>query len=72
MLSIYAFAMSAGMPIGSLAIGYAAKAWGTLNAALLPSIGMALCVLLVHVTSKCWHLGPWTNVPEPGVAAAKA
>jgi MFS family permease len=71
MLSIYAFAMSAGMPIGSLAIGYAAQAWGTLNAALLPSIGMALCVLLVHVTSKCWYLGLWTNAAELGVAAAE-
>ena len=55
LLSIYSFAMSAGMPIGSLAIGYAAKAWGTLNAALLPSIGMVVTVLLVHLTSNCWR-----------------
>ena len=58
LLSIYAFAMSAGMPIGSLAIGYAAQAWGTLNAALLPGIGMGATVLLVRLTSNCWHLTP--------------
>jgi MFS family permease len=66
LLSIYAFAMSAGMPIGSLVIGYAAQAWGTLNAALLPGIGMAATVLCVHLTSKFWSLGPVTasRVPE--------
>lgn len=58
LLSIYAFAMSAGMPIGSLVIGYAAQAWGTLNAALLPGIGMATTVLFVHLTSRFWHLDP--------------
>ncbi len=58
LLSIYAFAMSAGMPIGSLAIGYAAQAWGTLNAALLPAIGMGATVLFVHLTSDFWRLGP--------------
>ena len=58
LLSIYAFAMSAGMPIGSLAIGYAAQAWGTLNAALLPGIGMAATVLFVHLTSDFWRLDP--------------
>jgi len=67
LLSIYAFAMSAGMPIGSLAIGYAAQAWGTLNAALLPGLGMAVTVLLVQLTSKFWHLGPATAVtPKEG------
>ena len=63
LLSIYAFAMSAGMPIGSLAIGYAAQAWGTLNAALLPAIGMAATVLLVQLTSNCWHLTPHAMSP---------
>jgi MFS family permease len=58
LLSIYAFAMSAGMPIGSLAIGYAAQVWGTLNAALLPAIGMGATVLFVHLTSDFWRLGP--------------
>ena len=47
MAAIYAFAISAGMPIGSLAIGYAAKAWGTLHAVLLPRIGMMATILLV-------------------------
>jgi hypothetical protein len=46
------------MPIGSLAIGYAAQAWGTLNAALLPAIGMGATVLFVHLTSDFWRLGP--------------
>jgi MFS family permease len=58
LLSVYAFAMSAGMPIGSLAIGYAAQAWGSLNAALLPGIGMAATVLLVQLTSNFWRLTP--------------
>ena len=58
LLSIYAFAMSAGMPIGSLVIGYAAQAWGTLNAALLPAIGMGATVLLIQLTSDFWRLGP--------------
>lgn len=57
LLSIYSFAMSAGMPIGSLAIGYAAAAVGTLNAALFPAVGMVLAVLLVHLTSDCWRRG---------------
>jgi MFS family permease len=58
LVSIYAFAMSTGAPIGSLAIGYAAQIFGTLNAALLPGIGMAATVLLVHLTSRCWHIAP--------------
>lgn len=57
LVSIYSFAMSAGMPIGSLLIGYAAKMFGTLQAAMLPSAGMALTVLLVHLTSNCWRDG---------------
>jgi MFS family permease len=68
LLSIYAFAMSAGMPIGSLAIGYAAQAWGTLNAALLPGVGMAATVLLVRLTSTCWHLTP--HAVSPALAAS--
>ena len=63
LLSIYAFAMSAGMPIGSLAIGYAAKVWGTSNAVLLPSIGMMLTVLLVHLTSSSWRQLPLNAAP---------
>ena len=63
LLSIYAFAMAAGTPIGSLAIGYAAKAWGTLNVALLPSIGMVVTVLLVHLTSNCWQQRALVVVP---------
>ena len=65
LLSIYAFAMSAGMPIGSLTIGYAAKAWGTLNAALLPSIGMIATVLLVHLTSSCWRQTALEHAAQP-------
>lgn len=57
LLSIYGFAMSAGMPLGSFAIGYVAAAVGTLNAALFPAIGMALTILAVHLTSDCWRLG---------------
>ncbi len=68
LLSIYAFAMSAGMPIGSLAIGYAAQAWGTLNAALLPGVGMALTVGLVQLTSNCWRFGSPPQVLRAGVA----
>jgi hypothetical protein len=63
LLSIYAFAMAAGMPIGSLAIGYAAQTWGTLNAALLPGVGMAATVLLVQLTSNFWRLGATTAMP---------
>jgi len=63
LLPIYAFAMSVGMPIGSLAIGYAARAWGTLNAALLPGLGMAATVLLVQLTSNFWHLTPHAVAP---------
>ena len=61
LLSIYAFAMSAGMPIGSLAIGYAAQTWGTLNAALFPAIGMAVTVLVVQLTSNCWGMMPYAR-----------
>ncbi len=71
LLSIYAFAMSAGMPIGSLAIGYAAHAWGTLNAALLPGIGMAVTVLFVQLTSNCWRLTPHAGTPAFEVGRAQ-
>ena len=70
LLSIYAFAMSAGMPVGSLAIGYAAQAWGTLNAALVPGVGMAATVLLVHVTSQFWRLGPVPSLAQTRLDAA--
>lgn len=70
LLSIYAFAMSAGMPIGSLAIGYAAQSWGTLNAALLPAFGMAATVLLVQLTSDFWHIGPVAQPPVDTQVAA--
>jgi hypothetical protein len=53
--------MSAGMPIGSLAIGDAAQTWGTLNAALFPAIGMAATVLLVQLTSNCWGMMPYAR-----------
>jgi len=71
LLSIYAFAMNAGMPIGSLAIGYAAQTWGTLNAAILPSVGMAATVLLVHLTSNCWRIMPHDTVPVLDASAAE-
>ena len=58
LVSIYALAMSTGAPIGSLAIGYAAQWWGTLTAALLPGVGMALTVLFVRLTSSCWQIAP--------------
>jgi MFS family permease len=64
LLSIYAFAMSAGMPIGSLSIGYAAQTWGTLNAALFPAIGMALTVAIVQLTSNCWGMMPYARSDE--------
>ena len=74
LVSIYALAMSAGMPIGSLAIGYAAQMFGTLNAALLPGIGMALTVLVVYLTSSCWHIAPPESAPAamPSAAAEAA
>jgi len=56
LLSVYALCTSAGMPIGSLAIGYAAQRLGPLVAALLPAIGMATTVVLVGATSRFWHL----------------
>ena len=55
--------MSVGMPIGSLVIGYAAQAWGTLNAALLPAFGMAATVLPVQLTSNFWNLTPHAVSP---------
>ncbi len=70
LLSIYAFAMSAGMPIGSLAIGYAAQSWGTLNAALLPAFGMAATVLFVQLTSGFWHIGPVAQTSHDAQVAA--
>src|SRR5262245_1903587 len=77
LVSIYAFAMSTGAPIGSLAIGYAAQIFGTLNVALLPVVGMAATVLLVHMTSRCWHLAPPRSVsaearPSAPPSAAEA
>jgi MFS family permease len=66
LVSIYGFAMSAGMPIGSIGIGKAVDAFGTLNAALLPAAGMALTILVVHLTSDCWRLG----AEQPGVQQA--
>lgn len=66
LLSIYAFAMSAGMPLGSFAIGYIAAGFGTLEAALFPAVGMALTILAVHLTSDCWRLGASTHSEPTG------
>lgn len=61
LLSLYAFGLTAGMPIGSLMIGYIVSAFGTLEAVLVPSLGMALSVLLVHVASRFW----WVTAGAP-------
>lgn len=66
LLSVYAFGMSAGTPIGSLAIGYAVSGWGPLNAALLPAIGMTATVLVVHLTSSFWQLRAGVPAPAKG------
>jgi MFS family permease len=55
-LSLYGFGMTAGMPIGSITIGYAVAALGPLGAAWVPAIGMTLTVLIVHLTSDFWRV----------------
>jgi MFS family permease len=61
LLSVYALCTSAGMPIGSIAIGYAVQRFGPLDAAVLPAVGMAITVVLVGITSRFWHLEATTN-----------
>jgi MFS family permease len=56
LLSVYAFAMMAGMPLGSLMIGYTVRAVGALEAVWLPVAGVALTVLAVHLTSRFWRM----------------
>jgi MFS family permease len=58
LLSIYALGMTAGMPIGSLVIGYAVRAFGPLDAVWVPILGMAITVTAVHLTSRFWALQP--------------
>lgn len=58
LLAIYALGMTAGMPIGSLVIGYAVREFGPLDAVWVPILGMGITVAAVHLTSRFWALQP--------------
>lgn len=62
-MSVYSLGMMGGMPVGSLAMGYIIGAFGPLNAAWVPVIGMASVVAWV-----AWKTNLWSLVPHPVAA----
>jgi len=57
-MSVYSLGMMGGMPLGSLSMGYVIGAFGPLNAAWVPVIGMAVVVSWVAAKSDLWTLVP--------------
>ncbi len=57
-MSVYSLGMMGGMPLGSVAMGYVIQAFGPLNAALVPVIGMASVVAWVAARTNLWTLVP--------------
>jgi MFS family permease len=57
-MAVYSLGMMGGMPIGSAAMGYVISAFGPLNAAWLPVVGMGIVVTWVALTTNLWALVP--------------
>jgi MFS family permease len=55
-LALYALALLAGVPLGSLAMGWAVAALGVRGAVLLPAVGMLLTAAALHLTTRLWRL----------------
>jgi len=57
-LSVYSLGMMGGMPLGSLMMGYVIDAFGPLNAAWVPVLGMGAAVAWTAAKSDLWVLVP--------------
>jgi MFS family permease len=68
-MSVYSLGMMGGMPLGSATMGYVIKAFGPLNAAWVPVVGMAVVVVWVALTTNLWSLVPHAPVGARMIAA---
>lgn len=55
-MSVFSLGMMGGMPIGSFAMGYAINAFGPLDAALIPVIGMTVVLVLIAARTGMWKV----------------
>ena len=68
-MAVYSLGMMGGMPIGSATMGYVISAFGPLNAAWVPVIGMAIVVVCVAATTNLWSLVPQRELGARMIAA---
>jgi MFS family permease len=68
-MAVYSLGMMGGMPIGSATMGYVISAFGPLNAAWVPVIGMAFVVVCVAATTNLWSLVPQRELGARMIAA---
>jgi MFS family permease len=78
-MAVYSLGMMGGMPLGSATMGFVIKAFGPLNAAWVPVIGMGVVVAGVAATTKLWsakaswELGDvWKDAAVSGPGASNA
>ena len=55
-MSVFSLGMMGGMPIGSFAMGHAINAFGPLNAALIPVVGMAVVLTVIVLATDMWQV----------------
>ncbi len=55
-MSVYSLGMMGGMPIGSFAMGHAINAFGPLNAALIPVVGMTVVLAAIVAKTDMWQV----------------
>jgi MFS family permease len=69
-LSVYSLGMLGGMPIGSLAMGFAIELLGARGAVWIPVFGVAAVVLYVYLRTDFWRVVPLVTTPRAAAAAA--
>lgn len=57
-MAVYSLGMMGGLPVGAAAMGFVIRAFGPLNAAWVPVVGMAVVVAWVAMTTNLWGLVP--------------
>ncbi|HTO56895.1 MAG TPA: MFS transporter, partial [Pseudomonadales bacterium] len=57
-MAVYSLGMMGGLPVGAAAMGFVIRAFGPLNAAWVPVVGMAVVVAWVALTTNLWGLVP--------------
>jgi MFS family permease len=57
-LAFYQLGFSGGGPIGALSLGFVVEALGPFQAVYVPSVAMALVLILLVTTTRLWHISP--------------